>query len=73
MDEGVYARIPIGELTLLEAVEQVDDSSWWDDTMAPILYFYKMSVDDYWSLTVKQHRSLVEFLEKSGVVKDGGS
>ena len=73
MDDGIYARIPIAELTLAEAVDQVDDPSWWDNQMAPVLYFYKMSVGDYWSLTVKQHRLLVEFLEKSGLVKDGDS
>ena len=58
--EGVYARIPLGQLTLAEAYEQVEDPSFWDDTMAPILFHY--SVSDYWSLRVVEHRRLWEWL-----------
>lgn len=66
-----YAKIPLDEITLAEAATQVDDASWWDDTMPPILLYYKqITVDGYWLLSVKEHRLLYEWLEKSGVVKN---
>jgi len=66
-----YAKIPIQELVLSEAVNVVDDASYWDTTMPALLYFYKITVADYWSLTVYQHRLLWDWLVNAGMVKDG--
>ncbi len=68
-----YAKIPLDDLTLAEASSQVDDASYWQNTMAPVVYFYKMSPSEYWELRVGDHRVLVEWLETSGMVKDGDS
>ncbi len=67
-EEGVFARIPIQDLTLGEAVNSVDDASYWDRTMPAVLYFYKMAVADYWGLTVYQHRLLWDWLVDGGMV-----
>lgn len=66
-----YAKIPIGELTLREAVNVIDDPSWWDKTLPPILLHYRISPSEYWELTVYQHRLLYDWLVGIGVVKDG--
>lgn len=73
MSSAAFAKIPLGELTLSEAASVVDDPGYWDETLPPILYFYKMSVADYWQLTVKQHRLLADWLASSGLVKNGDS
>lgn len=65
---GVYARISIDELTLADAYQAVEDPSWWDETMPPILYHYRLSIEDYGRLTVFQHRLLYDWLAKKGVV-----
>lgn len=64
--DGVYARIPISDLTIGEAYEQVEDPSFWDTTMAPILFYF--SVSDYWGLKVHEHGRLYEFLKARGLV-----
>jgi len=67
-----YAKVPLEELSLLEAADHVDDASWWDNTLPPILQNYpQITIDDYWGLSVKHHRLLCEWLVKSGVIKDG--
>ncbi len=72
-EEGVYARIPIGDLSLEDAYAAVDDVTFWDETMPPILYHFKMGVADYYQLTVGQHRLLYDFLIRQGVIDDGDS
>lgn len=66
MEDGVYARIPIGELTLRDAYNAVEDASFWDETMPPILYHYRLGVGDYYELTVLQHRLLFDYLVEKG-------
>lgn len=67
-----YAKVPLEELTLAEAADKVDDASWWDRTMPPVLLHYsQITPESYWELSVKEHRLLFEWLEKMGVVKDG--
>ena len=67
--EGVYARIPINELTLEDAYAAVEDVTFWDETMPPILYHFKgIGVADYYRLTVAQHRLLYDFLVGKGIV-----
>lgn len=65
-DPGVYARIPIADLTIAEAYEQVDDPSFWDETMPPILFHY--SISDYWALRVHEHGRLWGWLVDGGFV-----
>lgn len=65
---GVYARIPIDELTLTDAYEAVEDASYFDLTMPAVLYHYSLTLEDYGRLTVYQHRLLVDFLEQQGLV-----
>lgn len=65
--EGVFVRIPLPDVVLSDAVNLVEDPSFWDETMPPVLFHYRMSVTDYWSLTVKQHRLLVDFLIARGL------
>ena len=64
----VYAKIPIGELTLAEAADQVDDPSWWQDTMPAVLHFF--NVGDYWALTVDDHRRLVAWATAQGLITE---
>lgn len=66
VEEGVYARIPIHDLTVGEAYEQVEDPSFWDDTMPAILYHY--SVVDYWALRVIEHRRLYDWLVEQELI-----
>lgn len=64
--EGIYARIPLHELSLSEAANVVDDPAFWHDTMPTILFHF--SVGDYWQLTVGEHRRLYDFLIVRGLV-----
>jgi hypothetical protein len=67
-----YARVALDDLKLTDAEGEVDDASWWDETMPPILLYYQqITVDGYWQLTVKEHRLMFEWLVKSGVVANG--
>ena len=69
-----HAKIPLDEISLAEAMGVVDDGSWWVETMPPLLIHYPVqlpSVAAYWELSVREHRSLFEWLVKSGVVKNG--
>jgi hypothetical protein len=63
-----HIKIPLPEAVLSEAANLVDDPSYWEQTMPPILYFYRMSVGDYWGLTVYQHRLLWDWLVEGGMV-----
>ena len=67
-EEGIYARIPIGELTLEDAYSAVDDVTFWDESMPQILYHFHIGVDDYYRLSVYQHRLLYDFLIRQGVI-----
>ncbi len=67
-----YAKIPLDDLTLVEAASQVEDF-YYQNTLAPVVYFYKISPSEYWELRVGDHRVLVEWLETNGLVKDGDS
>ena len=71
MEDGIYARIPIGELSIEEAYDQVEDPSFWDDTMPAIMFHF--SVGDYWKLRVVEHRRLYDFLIERGAITDGDS
>jgi hypothetical protein len=64
--EGVYARIPISDLTIGEAYEQVEDPSFWDETMPALLFHF--SITDYWGLRVIDHRRLWDWLAQQGLV-----
>lgn len=66
-DEGVYARIPVAELSLSDAYAAVDDVSFWDETMPLLLDHFKIGLDDYYKLTVYQHRLLVDYLASKGL------
>ena len=66
-------KIPLDDVTLSEASGLVDDASFWQNTLAPVVYFYKMAPSEYWELRVGDHRVLVEWLETSGLVKHGDS
>ena len=64
MPPEAFAKIPLDDLTLTEAYEQVDDPSWFDQTLPLVLFhFSQFTVADYWSLTVGEHRALVAFVE----------
>lgn len=65
-DPGIYARIPIADLSIAEAYEQVDDPSFWDKTMPDILFHF--NVPDYWALRVHEHGRLWEWLQRKGLV-----
>ena len=67
-EEGIYARIPIAELTLEDAYQATEDASFWDATMPPVLFHYQLSVADYYKLTVYQHRLLVDYLANQGLI-----
>lgn len=62
----MYARIPISDLTIGEAYEQVEDPTFWDKTMPAILFHY--SIADYWSLRVHEHGRLWGWLVEQGLV-----
>lgn len=66
--EGIFARIPLDEVTLAEAAEIVEDASFFHQTRIPILFHFNLSLADYWSLTVGDHREMVEFLTVRGLV-----
>jgi len=66
-DEGIYARIPISELTLEDAYAAVEDVSYWDETMPVVLHQFNIGVGDYYKLTVHQHRLLVDYLVEKGI------
>lgn len=70
-DPGVYAKISIGDLTIAEAYEHVEDPSFWDRSMAPILFHF--SVSDYWGLRVHEHGRLWVYLQEKGLVDDAQS
>jgi hypothetical protein len=64
--EGIYIRTLITDVSLAEAYEQVEDPSFWDETMPPILFHYSLG-KDYWSLTVLEHRRLWDWLVEVGL------
>lgn len=68
VEPGVYAKIRIDELTVADAYQAVEDPSFWDETMPPVLYHYRLSLEDYERLTVYQHRLLCEWLAEKGVI-----
>lgn len=64
MLEGIVATIPITELTIAEARDEVEDDSYWDDTRELVLFhFSQIRLDEYENLTVGEHRRLVDFIE----------
>lgn len=64
---GIYVRTPLPDVTVEEAYGHVEDPSYWDDTMAPILHHFNLSLGDYGKLTVYQHRLLFEYLVGRGL------
>jgi hypothetical protein len=67
MSEGVYVRIHLPDVVLSDAVNLVEDPVFWDETMPPVLHHFHMNLNDYWSLTVRQHRLLVDYLIARGL------
>jgi hypothetical protein len=59
------AKIPIGDLTLEEAYNQVEDPSYWSETMPVVLFHF--SIGDYWQLRVSEHAALLDFLTERGL------
>jgi hypothetical protein len=68
MEDGIYLRINIGDASLREAYDQTDDPSFWDEAMPPILYHYRLTVAEYWELTVAEHRRLFDWLIQIGAI-----
>lgn len=67
--EGIYARIPLADVTLAEAKDLVDDPTFFDETrMAVLHHFPQVSVDGYQELTVGDHRQMVDYLTARGLV-----
>jgi len=67
MDEGIFARIPLTEVTLTEAAGLVEDPSYFESTRIAVLFhFPQVSLDGYWSLTVGDHRDMVDYLVVRG-------
>ena len=62
---GIYARIPISDLSIGEAYEQVEDPTFWDETMPAVLFHF--SISDYWGLKVHEHARLCAYLEAAGL------
>jgi hypothetical protein len=68
MDQGIFARIPLNDVTLAEAADLVDDKgAWFRETRIPVLFHFSQ-VTDYWSLTVGDHREMVDFLSARGLI-----
>jgi len=52
-----------GDLTLWQAAKYVaDKEAYWLETELPVRDRFKMSSDDYWSMTVADHARMVEYL-----------
>lgn len=66
--EGIFARIPLIDMTLAEACDKVaDKGAWFYETRILVLYhFSQVTVNDYWDLSVGDHRSMVDFLVDMG-------
>lgn len=63
-----FARIPVLDLSLAEAREVIEDSSWFDKTRMPVLFhFPQVTVDGYWDLKVKDHTEMVAYLVDRGL------
>jgi hypothetical protein len=73
--DGIYARIPLGEVTLTEACDLVEDKGEWFHTtrIAVLFYFSQVTVDGYWNLSVGTHGQMVDFLIGRGFYEDGGA
>lgn len=72
-DDGIYAKIPLVDLTLAEACDQVEDDSFWHRTRVAILaHFPQVGLNDYWDMTVGDHRDLYDWLVAKGEI-DGES
>lgn len=67
--DGLYARIPLVDMTLAEAADMVEDPSFWYRTRLPILdRFPQIRLDEYWSLSVGDHRDIYDWLVEQGVL-----
>ena len=67
-DEGIFAKIPLQDVTLLEAADLVNDPSFFEDTRIPILFhFPQVGLADYWDLKVGDHRLMVDYLIGRGL------
>lgn len=67
--ETTFARVPLEQVTLREAEDLIEDATWFEKTRLPILFhFSQIGMDDYWSLTVGDHTSLVLFLRDRGLL-----
>ena len=72
-EEGIFARIPLNDVTLAEARDLTeDDGVFFEASMPAILFHYsQIALEDYWSLTVGDHRRLFDWLVLKGLVADG--
>lgn len=62
MDQPIFAKIPLDDVTLDEARALVDDPSFFEKTRIPILANFTITPADYWSLDVGTHREMWEYL-----------
>lgn len=69
MSDGIYARIPLQDVTLDEARSLVEDATFFTRTRIPILFhFPQVRLEDYWGLSVGDHREMVDYLIGLGLV-----
>jgi hypothetical protein len=73
--DGIYARIPLADVTLAEACDLVEDKgAWFHATRIVVLFhFPQVTVDGYWDLSVGIHRQMMDFLIGRGFYQDGGA
>jgi hypothetical protein len=64
----IMARIPLDQVTLGEAADIVEDASWFHETRIPLLFHFNVRIGEYWELTVGDHREMVEYLIKRGLI-----
>lgn len=68
-ENGVYARIPLADVTLAEAADIVEDPSFFVTTRVAILFhFPQVDVEGYWGLSVGDHREFYDYLVGKGLV-----
>lgn len=68
VEQGLFARIPLDDVTLEEARALVDDPSFFESTRISILANFTVRVDEYWNLRVGDHREMVDYLTARGLI-----
>lgn len=63
-----YAKIPVADLSLDEASDASSDGGvFWLASMPAVMMHYKLGRDEYWRLSVAEHRALFDYLVFTGV------